>query len=330
MRRREFVTLIGGAAVALPLGARAQQMERMRHVGVLINTADDDPETQIRIAAFQAAMEQFGWAQGRNVQIDYRWSVGDIERARTAASELLRLSPDIILSNATPATAVLRQATSTIPIVFVGVSEPVAQGFVNNLAHPGGNVTGFSFLEPSLGAKWLELLKDIAPHITRISIIFNPKTTPSAELFLQSVENAAKGFAVEPVMLPFDDLAAIEPTMTKAGREPDTGFIFPPDPFIVVHRKLIVELAARTRLPAIYSQRPFASEGGLISYGADPSDLFRRAASYVDRILRGEKPADLPVQQPTKFELVINLKTAKALGLTVPDRLIAVADEVIE
>jgi len=232
MRRREFIAGLGSAtAAAWPLAARAQQAERMRRIGILLNTADGDPETQIRITAFQQAMEQLGWMQGRNVEITYRWSAGDVEKARTAASELLRLRPDVILSNATTATAVFHQATSTIPIVFVVVSEPMAQGFVESLAHPGGNLTGFSFLESSVGAKWLELLKALAPHITRVAVVFNPKTAPSAELFLRSVENVAKGFAVEPIMLPLDGLSPIEPAMTMVGREPGYGLIFAPDPF---------------------------------------------------------------------------------------------------
>jgi len=329
MRRRDFITLIGGAA-AWPLAARAQQGERMRRIGVLMNTSASDPESKVRIAAFQQGMETLGWTVGRNVQIDYRWGLGDVERSRAAAAELLSLAPDVILSNATTATVALHQATRTTPIVFVVVSEPVAQGFVATLAHPGGNMTGFSFLEPSLGAKWLELLKEIAPRITRIAIIFNPKTAPNAALFSRSAEMAAKKNAIDAVTIPFDEPAAIEPTMTRLGREPGYGLILAPDSFASVHRKLIVELAARYRLPAIYFQREFTSEGGLVSYSADIPDLFRRAAPYLDRILRGEKPADLPVQQPTKFELVINLKTAKALGLDVPPTLLARADEVIE
>jgi putative ABC transport system substrate-binding protein len=330
MKRREFISLLGGAAAAWPLAARAQQSDRVRRIGVLMNTSDSDPESQVRIAAFQQGMEKLGWTIGRNIQIDYRWGIGDVERTRAAAAELLRLAPDVILSNATTATAVLQQATRTIPIVFVVVSEPVALGFVESLARPGGNMTGFAYLEPSLGAKWLELLKEIAPRITRVAIIYNPKTAPNAALFSRSAEMAAKRFAIDPITISLDEASGIEPIMTSVGREPGHGLIFPPDTFSTVHRKLIVELAARHQLPAIYFQRPFTSEGGLVSYGADIPDLFRRAASYLDRILRGEKPADLPVQQPTKFELVINLKTAKALGLDVPPMLLALADEVIE
>jgi putative tryptophan/tyrosine transport system substrate-binding protein len=330
LSRRELAAMIVGAALARPPAAGAEPAIQMRRVGLLLNTAEDDRETQLRITAFQGAMEQFGWMQGGNVQIDYRWSTGDVERARAAASQLLSLHPDVIVSLGSPATVVLQKSTSTVPIVFVGVSEPMYLGFVKSLARPGGSLTGFSNLEPSLGAKWFELLKNLAPHTTRVASVFNPKTTPNAEPFLRSVEMAAKGFAIESSVLPLDGPSSIEPAMTVAGREPSQGLIFLPDPFTLVYRKLIVESAARNLLPAIYSQRAFTIEGGLASYGADVVDLLRRAAFYVDRILRGEKPADLPVQQPTKFELVINLKTAKALGLRVSDELLATADEVVE
>ena len=329
MKRRAFILALGGAT-AWPMVARAQQPDRTRRIGVLMNTSKTDPESEVRIGVFRQHLEQLGWRVGRNLQIDYRWGVGDLEKTRAATAELLSLAPDVVLSNATTATTLLQQATRTIPIVFVVVSEPVALGLVQSLAHPGGNITGFSYLEPTLGAKWLELLKEIAPHINRVAVVFNPKTAPNGALFARSAELAASRFGVDANTIPVDSTPALDAMMTSLGREQGRGLIFPPDTFATVNRKLMVELAARHRLPAIYFQRPFTSDGGLISYGADITDLFRRAASYVDRILRGENPADLPVQQPVKFELVVNVRTAKALGLNIPEPFLVRADEVIE
>jgi putative tryptophan/tyrosine transport system substrate-binding protein len=331
MRRREFIAFLGGtaAATAWPLAARAQQPARIRRVGVLMLYAENDQEGQVRAKAFQQGLEQLRWNAGRNLQIHYRWGTGDVEWARAAAADLLRLAPDVILANGGTALRAAQLVAGSVPIVFVGISEPVAQGFVASLARPGGNITGFSNLEPTMGPKWLELLKEIAPRITRVAVMFNPDSSGGA-LLARSAASAAEKFAVEVVPAPVRGPAEIEAAMTMLGHEPGGGLILPPDSFMAVHRKLIVELAARYRVPAIYFLRSFNAEGGLISYGVNITDLFRQAAAYVDRILRGEKPADLPVQQPTKFELVINLQTAKALGLDVPPTLLAIADEVIE
>jgi putative tryptophan/tyrosine transport system substrate-binding protein len=279
---------------------------------------------------FERALQELGWTGGRNIRIDYRWAPGYVEQTRAAAAELLRLAPDMILAHATQATAALQQATRTVPVVFVAVSEPVAQGFVKSLAHPGGNITGFTNLEPTLGAKWLELLKEIAPRVTRVAVLYNPNTAPYATLFSRSAEVVAQKMAVELTAAPVHEPAEIESALAMLGREPGGGLIIAPDPFTSARRKLIFDLAARYRVPAISAFRYLSNEGGLVSYGVDVRDQFRQAAAYVDQILRGGKPADLPVQQPTKFELVINLKTAKALGLAVPSTLLARADEVIE
>jgi putative ABC transport system substrate-binding protein len=330
MRRRDFIKVISGAAAAWPLAARGQQPDRVRRIGVLMGLAESDPEAKVRAAVFERALQELGWTRGRNIRIDYRWAPGDVEQTRAAAAELLRLAPDVSLAHATPATAALQRATRTLPVVFVAVSEPVAQGFVQSLARPGGNITGFTNLEPTLGAKWLELLKEIAPRVTRVAVMSNPNTAPYVILFSRSVEAVAQKIAVELIAAPVHEPAEIEAVLTMLGREPGGGLILPPDPFTVAHRKLIFDLAARYRVPAINGLLYFANEGGLVSYGVDVRDQFRQAAAYVDRILRGEKPADLPVQQPTKFDLIINLTTAKALGLEIPPTLLARADEVIE
>jgi len=330
IRRREFITMLGGAAMAWPLAARAQQTERMRRVGVLMPESEGDPESQARVAMFHGRLQELGWTVGRNLRIDYRWAIGDLERTRVDAAELLRLAPDVILAVASPALATVQKATRTIPVVFVAVSEPVAQGFIQSLAHPGGNITGFTNLEPTFGGKWLELLKEIAPRVTRVAIMFNPNTAPYAALFSRSVKAAAQKFGVEPADAAVQQLADVESVMSMLAREPGGGLLVPPDPFMAAQGKLIGELAARFQLPAVYPFRFMLAEGGLASYGVNIPDLFRHAASYVDRIFRGEKPSDLPVVQPTKFELVINLKTARALGLEIPPSLLARADEVIE
>src|SRR6266550_2473926 len=330
IKRREFITLLGGGAAAWPRAARAQQPVQRRRVGVLMLEPASDLEAQSRVAVFRQTLEKLGWAGGRNLQVDYHWGAFDVERAQAATAELLRLTPDVILAEGTPGLTAIRQATSSIPIVFVLVSEPVAQGFVQSLAHPGGNITGFSNLEPTMGGKWLQLLKDVAPRVTRVAIMFHRDNSSSTSLFSPSAVAAAQKLAVEMVQAPVREPADIEAVMTMLGREPGGGLVLPPDPLTNAHRNLIVQLAARHQLPAIYSRRFFANDGGLISYGNDSLDQFRQAAGYVDRILRGEKPADLPVQQPVKFELVINLKTARALGLTVPLTLQVSADELIE
>ncbi|HUI17464.1 MAG TPA: ABC transporter substrate-binding protein [Alphaproteobacteria bacterium] len=321
--------LSGGAAVAWPLAAGAQQAGQMRRIGVLAPFAQDDPLGRALVIAFEQGLEKLGWTIGRNVRIDYRWGIDDAQKAQAATADLLAAAPDVIMANTSRSVATLRQATRTVPVVFTMIYEPVAQGFVRSLAHPGANITGFTMPEATMGAKWLELLKEIAPQIKRVAFLSNPEN-PGPLQYLRSVESAAPNFAVEAVMAPVHGPAEIETTMAMLARAPGGGLISPPDGFLANYANVIVELAARYRLPAIYGIRDFATDGGLVSYGINPDNQMQEAAGYVDRILRGEKPGDLPVQQPAKFELVINLKTAKALGLTVPPLLLGSADEVIE
>jgi ABC-type uncharacterized transport system substrate-binding protein len=328
MTRREFITLLGGATV-WPLAARAQQPQRMRRIGVLMLYPENDPEGQLRATAFRQRLEKLGWILDRNIQIDFQFGLGDAQWIRSAAEQLLRLAPDLILANGDAATRVMQQSTRAVPIIFIAGSDPVAEGLVQSLAHPGGNLTGFLVLEPSLGAKLLELLKEIAPRAARIAILFNPDNPGNRRLATWATAAAPK-FAVEVVPAPLRELTEIEAAMTEWGHDSTSGLIVLPDPSTNSHRKSIVELAARHRLPAIHALRAATADGGLMSYGVDLPELFRQAAGYVDRILKGDKPSDLPVQQPTKFELAINLKTAKALGLEVPPTLLAIADEVIE
>jgi putative ABC transport system substrate-binding protein len=330
-RRREFITLLGGAAAAWPFGAWAQQPGRMRRIGVFVNLVEGDREGKRSVEAFQHDLRKLGWIEGRNIDVDYRWSPGaDTRRIRATAADLVASSPDLILASATEGLAAFGDATSSIPIVFVSVSDPVGQGFVSNLARPGGNITGFTAFEFSMGGKWIGILKEIAPDLAHVAVIFNPKTAPYFALFLRSIETAALSVGVRWVAAPVNDAADIEQAIAALAREPNGGLICPSDSFTSVHRNTIIPLAARHRLPAIYAWREFAPDGGLVTYGIDRVDLYRRAASYVDRILKGTKPGDLPVQEPTKFELVINLRTARALGLTVPDKLLVAADEIIE
>jgi ABC-type uncharacterized transport system substrate-binding protein len=329
MRRRKFITLLGAAA-AWPLAAHAQQTERMRRIGLLIQFSESDPQGQARIRAFRDELEKRGWKIGGNLQIDYRWAVSNDEQARSAVAELLALTPDVISANSTVPLRAVQQATRSVPIVFTTIIEPVDQGFVASLAHPGGNTTGFSYLEVSIGGKWMDLLKDIAPQVTRVACMFNPQRGPYSAGISHFAQEAAQRLGVQYVAVPVFEPAQIEPAITTLAHEPNAGLIISPDAFTVIHRQQIIALAARYRLPAIYSERNFAVDGGLVSYGPDYVDHWRQAASYVDRILRGEKPADLPVQQPSKFYLAINLKTAKALALEVPLTLLARADEVIE
>jgi putative ABC transport system substrate-binding protein len=328
MRRRDFISLLGSAAAAWPLAAFAQQS--MRRVGVMIQYDESDAEGQARLAAFREGLEKLGWKVGGNLKIDYRWGVSTEERARAAATELLALAPDVMFANTTLPLRAAQQATGTVPIVFTLIMEPVGQGFVASLARPGGNTTGFSYLEVSVGGKWLNLLKEIAPHITRVACMFNPQRGPFTVGISLFAQEAAQRVGVQYVAAPVFEPTQIEPVMMALAREPNGGLIVSPDAFTVTHREQIIALAARYRLPAIFAERNFATGGGLVSYGADYVEHFRQAASYVDRILRGANPADLPVQQPTKFYLVINLKTAKALGLDVPATVLARADEVIE
>jgi putative tryptophan/tyrosine transport system substrate-binding protein len=328
--RREFITLLGGAAAAWPLAARAQQSDRVRHIGVLIPTEEHDPESQARIAAFRHGLEEFGWTNGRNIRIDYRFAGGDTDRIRTHVAELVNSAPDLIVGNSSPVVVALKRATRTVPIVFAMVNDPVGQGFVASLAHPGGNITGFSLVDVAMVGKWFELLKLMAPDTRRTTLLFNPITAPYYADFVRVLAASSTTVATELASAPVRDRAEIEVAVATAAREPRVGLMTGADPFTVANRALIISLAERYRLPAIFQFRQFAVDGGLMSYGPDPSDIFRRSASYVDRILKGARPADLPVQQPTKFVLVINLKTAKALGLDVPDTLLALADEVIE
>jgi len=327
MTRREFITLLGGAA-AWPLAARAQQGERMRRIGVLRFGAADDREATAYIAAFVQGLKQLDWTDGRNMRIDIRWDADDAERARRYAKELVALTPDVILAAGSQAMAALQETTRTIPIVFVNVSDPVGAGYVASLARPGGNATGFMAFEYGMSGKWLELLKEIAPRVTRAAIIRDPTVSVGIGQ-LGAIQSAAPSFGVEANPIDARDASEIERAITAFARSPNGGLIVTASPSAIVHRELIVTLAARNKLPAAYFDRMFVNAGGLMSYGLT-TDSWRQAAGYVDRILKGEKPADLPVQAPTKYELVINMKTAKALGLDVPPTLLARADEVIE
>jgi len=328
MRRREFMTLVGGMA-SLSLTARAQQNERKRRVGVLMGLAADDAQAQDRIAAFEQGLQQLGWTDGRNLQIDYRRGAGDTDPTRRYAAELVALGPDVILASGGSVVGALLQATRTVPIVFTQTPDPVAAGFVASLARPGGNATGFTTSEYGISAKWLELLKEIAPGVTRAAVLRDPSIAAGIGQFA-SIQSVAPSFGVELSSIDVRNDSEIERGVTSFARGSNSGLIVTSSSLAAVHREMIITLAARYRLPAVYSYRYFTTSGGLISYGPDPIDQYRRAAGYVDRILRGEKPADLPVQAPTKYELAINLKTAKALGLVVPSALLARADEVIE
>ena len=329
MQRREFITLLGGAAVAWPRAARAQQADRMRRVGVLWNLAADDPEGQARQRAFLQGLQELGWTDGRNMRIDYRWAGGDADRFRRYAAELVALAPDVILASASQSVAALLQTTRTVPIVFGSIIDPVGAGFVARLARPGGNATGFTLYEYSLSGKWLELFKEIAPNLTRIAILRDPALAAGIGQFA-AIQGASSSFGVELSPIDVRDAGEIERDVVAFARESNGGLIVTGSSGAVVHRELIIMLATQHRLPAVYFSRFFVTSGGLISYGPDPTDQFRRAAGYVDRILKGEKAADLPVQAPTKYEMAINLKAAKAIGLTVPPSLLARADEVIE
>jgi putative ABC transport system substrate-binding protein len=328
-KRRDFVTLLGGVA-AWPLAAWAQQRERMRRIGVLSSVPSDDSEVQARMAAFHQGLQENGWVIGRNLRIEYRWSrAGDPEQERSYAAELIALSPDVILAVATSAVGPLQLATRTIPIVFVQVSDPVGAGFVESMARPGGNVTGFTPFEFGMSAKWVELLKEIAPRVTRAVVVRDPSLTSGIGQFAV-MQSAAPALGVELTPFGVSSAGDIERAVAAAWQRPNGSLIVLPGSLTLLHRKLIIALAAEHRLPAVYPYRYHVADGGLVCYGPDTVDQYRRAGGYIDRILKGAKPADLPVQQPTKFELVINLKTAKALGLTVPDTLLARSDEVIE
>ena len=328
MRRREFITLLGGAA-AWPLAARAQQGERMRRIGVLSNIAEDDPQMRARFGAFLQGLEKLGWLQGRNFRIDTRFGAVTTEQIQAGARELLALQPELILANAPHVTRALQQATRTIPIVFVGVSDPIGAGFIASLARPGGNLTGLQNYEATITGKWLAMLKEIAPSVTRAGLVGNPYTT-DFDYFLRASEAVAPSLAIDIVPIRLESAADIERTIESFARTPNGSLVLPPDGTTIQNRDLVIALAARHRLPAVYAFRFFVMAGGLMSYATDLVDQYRQAAVYVDRILRGANPADLPVQAPTKFETVVNVKTAKAIGLTPPPGLLVAADEVIE
>jgi putative tryptophan/tyrosine transport system substrate-binding protein len=330
MRRREFITVVGGAAVSWPLMAHAQQPNRMRRIGWLVGLRESDPEAQRRTAAFVQELEHLGWTPGGNIQIDYRWLSDSVERNETYAQELTALKPDVLVTSSTPAVKALRQTIGTAtPIVFAIVTDPVSSGLVTSLASPGGNTTGFTNFEFNMGGKWLEVLKTAAPAVTKVALIYNPKTTPYAG-YLKSIETSAPSLGVELIARGVADVAGMAPVIAMAGAAANGGLIVFPDFFTSANNELIIAAAAQNRVPAIYPYRYFAANGGLMSYGVNTAEEFRRAAGYVNRILRGAKPSDLPVQAPNKFELVVNLKTAKVIGLTVPPTLLAGADEVIE
>jgi putative ABC transport system substrate-binding protein len=328
MRRREFIMLLGGAAGAWPLAAYAQQGERVRRIGMLVGFAESDPESPARLAAFRHGLERRGWKEGHSVRIEYRWGAGDPTRMRALAKELMGTSPDVLVTESTPATAALQSETRTTPIVFLQAGNPIGSGFVTSFARPGGNLTGFTNYVPTMGGKWLELLKEVVPRLVRAAALFNPKTHTGQ--YWAVLEAAAQTVNVQFAKAAVADAAEIERAVEVMSGEPSGGLLVMPDSFTASHQETIVALAARHRVPAIYAFRVFPASGGLMSYGMDMISVYGDAAAYVDRILRGEKPTELPVQAPTKFELIINLRTAKALGLTVPPSLLALADEVIE
>ena len=331
MQRRDFITLLGCAAATWPLTARAQQRGLLRRIGVLMSWDESDPEIKTFFSSFMQGLAKSGWTDGGNVQMEVRWAGGNVDRLRMFAKELVDLQPDVILATSTPATAALQQATRAIPIVFAGISDPVGAGFVASLSRPGGNITGFINMEGAFGGKWLEVLKEIAPDIKRAAIMFNPDTAPAGgSYYLPSFDAAAQKLKVEPIAARVRSVAEIETVITSLGREPGGSLVVMPDAFMETHRGQIILFAARNNVPTVYSLSVFARNGGLLSYGADRVDIFRRSASYVDLILRGAKPAELPVQLPFKYEMTVNAKTAKSLGLDVPLFFQQRADEVIE
>ena len=330
MKRRTFIAGIG-SAVAWPVVVQAQQPDRMRQVSVLMAYGENDPEAKAYLAGFTQGLAELGWTDGGNLHIIVRWAAGDVERMRMSAKELVGLQPDVILAHGTPATAAFQRETRSIPIIFAAVSDPVGEGFVASLPRPGGNITGFISQEAGMAGKWLELLMEIAPGVKRVAALFNPDAAPGGGLYvLPAFEAAARLFKVAPIAAPIHSDAEIETVITSLGREPGGGLVVPPDTFVESHRTHIISLAAQNNVPTVYPDAVWARDGGLLSYGPDRADIFRRSAAYVDRILKGEKPSDLPAQVPTKYELAINLKTAEAHGLTVPPSLLATADEVFE
>lgn len=331
MNRRELITLVGGAAICLPTATKAQQPDRVKRVGVLLVRDQNDPEAQVHVRIFEHEMQKLGWAQGLNVRFDYRWAAGDAERMSTFAKAIIEARPDVVIGHTTRAVAALVRETRTIPIVFLAVTDPIGSGLVTSLSRPGGNVTGFVDLEPSLGSKWVEMLKQMVPSLKRLHCIFNPTTAAGGgSYYMGSVEAAASSLGVHAIAAPAHNAEEIEHVFSSLAGDADVGVVIMPDIFNGIHRNLIISTANRLRIPAVYAFKFFAASGGLASYGIDLIDLFRRAALYADRILRGALAADLPVQLPTKFELVVNLKTARDLGLEIPPSLLARADEVIE
>jgi putative ABC transport system substrate-binding protein len=330
VKRRELITLLGGAAVAWPLSARAQQPDRIHRVGVLVGLPEDDPDSKPRLVAFRQGLEKLGWTEGRNIHLDVRFVLpANEQQVQMLVKELLALSPDVVVAQSTPLTAAFRRESRNVPIVFIAVGDPIGAGFIVNLARPGSNLTGLTLYEGSIAGKWLAMVKEIDPRVTRAAFIINPKTSSFAH-FAREAETMARSLAIELAVSTIENAGDIGRVIESFASLPNGGLVFPPDATTSAHRDLVVALAARYRLPAVYAWRQFVTAGGLMSYGADMNDQFRLAAFYVDRILRGEKPADLPVQLPTKFELVINLKTTKELGLDVPPHLLVAADEVIE
>jgi putative ABC transport system substrate-binding protein len=330
MKRREFITLLGGAAAAWSPAAHAQQAGPVRRISILMGGAESDQEGQSSVTAFREGLAKLGWMEGRNSEINIRWAAADVESMKRFAKELVALQPDLILTSTTPAAAAMLQQTRTIPVIFVLVADPVGSGFVESLPRPGGNATGFTPIVRSLGGKWVELLKEIAPRITRVTLLFNRPTATFVEGYLDPFKAAAASLGVEAIVAPFNDMPTLESLVAAEAREPNSGLVVIPDAFTQQHRAEIAALAARFHVPAVYWSHSFAEAGGLISYGPYLVDEYRRAAVYADRILKGTKPSELPVQAPVKFELVVNLKTAKELGLDVPPPLLTAADEVIE
>jgi putative ABC transport system substrate-binding protein len=330
MKRRAFMTLVGGAAASWPFAAQAQRAVNPRRVGVLLSGVESDPDSQVRIAAFRKGLAELGWKDGENVRIEYRWSAGKSELIRQYAEELVALAPDVILANSTSVIATLKSLTSSIPVVFALAIDPVGLGHVKSLSHPGGNFTGFTFIDPELIGKWTGLLREIVPGIVQAALLFNPATTPFYPAWLREIEAARLSGPTAIVAMPAGTTGEIETAVAALAQKPGSCLMIGPDPFNVVRIKQVAQITAQNRLPAISVYRPFATEGGLMAYGPDTADIFRRSAGYVDRILKGASPADLPVQQPDKFEFIVNLRAARALGLIVPATLLATADEVIE
>lgn len=330
MRRREFVTLLGGAAAALPFAANAQQGEQIRRIGLLMIVAENDPQGRADRGAFEKCLIALGWAPGKNIHLEYRWAAGDPARLRAFAAELIEMKPDVIVTEGTPALAAAKQITETIPIIFANVTDPVGQGYVASLAKPGGNATGFTLFEFSIGTKWVQLLREITPTIKEAGFLFNPAMAPYSNLYFRPVQVAAETLGMKVFPIPINDEAEIERALASLGQRSDSGLIVLQDAFTATHRSFLTARVAHFKTPAVYAVRFYAESGGMISYGVNFADQYRQAAIYVDRVLKGATPGDLPVQQPTKFELVINLKTAKDIGIEIPMSLLLRADEVIE